>query len=35
MDLSKILTITGKPGLYKQIAQAKNGVVVESITDQK
>ena len=35
MDLSKILAITGKPGLYKMVTQAKNGVVVESIVDGK
>ncbi len=33
--LGKILSIGGKPGLYKMIAQAKNGVVVESLLDQK
>ncbi|MEZ5082664.1 MAG: DUF5606 domain-containing protein [Bacteroidales bacterium] len=35
MDLSKILAITGKPGLYKMITQTKNGMVVESIVDGK
>ena len=35
MDLSKILAISGKPGLYKNIAQTKSGVVVESLTDGK
>lgn len=34
-DLSKILSITGKPGLFKMVAQAKNGVVVESLIDGK
>ncbi len=34
-DLSKILSISGKPGLYKTVAQAKNGVIVESLTDGK
>lgn len=29
------MAIAGKPGLYKLIAQAKNGIVVESIVDQK
>lgn len=33
--LDKILTISGKPGLYKILSQVKNGVVVESLTDQK
>ncbi len=34
-DLSTILSISGKPGLYKKVAQAKNGVIVESLTDGK
>lgn len=34
-DLSKILSISGKPGLYKTIAQVKTGVVVESLIDGK
>ncbi|HEX7412364.1 MAG TPA: DUF5606 domain-containing protein [Bacteroidales bacterium] len=35
MNLKDILSITGKPGLFKTVAQAKNGVIVESITDGK
>jgi hypothetical protein len=35
MDLSKILAISGKPGLYKMLSQTKSGFVVESLTDQK
>lgn len=35
MDLSKILAISGKPDLYKHIAQSRNGIVIESITDGK
>ncbi len=35
MDLSKILSISGKPGLYETLAQTKNGLVVESLTDGK
>ena len=35
MDLSKILSISGKPGLYKMLAQTKNGLVVESLIDGK
>jgi len=35
MDLTKILSISGKPGLFKVISQAKNAVIVESLTDQK
>ncbi|HEU4719680.1 MAG TPA: DUF5606 domain-containing protein [Bacteroidia bacterium] len=35
MDISKVISISGMPGLYKVIAQSKNGVIVESLTDQK
>jgi hypothetical protein len=35
MELSKIMSISGKPGLYKHIAQSKTSIVVESITDGK
>ena len=35
MDLSEILSITGKPGLYKVVTQAKNGIIVESLIDSK
>ncbi|MCD4746825.1 MAG: DUF5606 domain-containing protein [Bacteroidales bacterium] len=35
MDLSEILTISGKPGLYKQVAQTKNGIIIESLIDKK
>jgi hypothetical protein len=35
MNLKDILSITGKPGLFKTVAQAKNGVIVESIADGK
>ncbi|RLD60611.1 MAG: hypothetical protein DRJ05_04355 [Bacteroidetes bacterium] len=35
MDLSKILSISGKPGLYQTMAQTKNGLVVESLADGK
>lgn len=35
MDLKEIMAITGKPGLYKMVAQAKSGIIVESIIDQK
>ncbi|MCX6233168.1 MAG: DUF5606 domain-containing protein [Bacteroidetes bacterium] len=35
MDLSKIMAISGKPGLYKSIANTKNGIIVESIIDGK
>ncbi len=35
MDLSKILAISGKPGLFNSLAQTKTGVVVESLIDGK
>lgn len=35
MDLSEILSITGKPGLFKVVTQAKNGIIVESLIDGK
>lgn len=35
MELSKILAISGKPGLYKMLTQTKAGFVVESLTDGK
>jgi hypothetical protein len=35
MDLSKILSIAGKPGLYKMVSNTKNGILVESIVDGK
>ncbi len=34
-DLTKILSIPGQPGLYRYIAQARNGAVVESLSDGK
>lgn len=35
MDLSNILTISGKGGLFRVISQTKNGLVVESLIDGK
>ena len=35
MDLSKILSIAGKPGLYEIISQSNRGVVVASLEDGK
>lgn len=35
MDLSVIISISGKPGLYKVMAQSKNGLIVESLLDGK
>jgi hypothetical protein len=35
MDLSKILSIAGKQGLFKVVSQGKNSVIVESLNDGK
>jgi hypothetical protein len=35
MDLTGIISIAGMSGLYKVIAQSKNGLIVESVTDKK
>ena len=35
MDLSKILSISGMSGLFKVVAQGKNGLIVESLADKK
>jgi len=35
MDLKEILSVSGKPGLFKTIAQTKTGVIIESLIDSK
>ena len=35
MELKEIISITGRPGLFKVVAQGKNNVIVESIVDKK
>lgn len=35
MDLSGVISISGRPGLYKVIAQGKNSIIVESLIDKK
>lgn len=35
MDLTKILAVSGKPGLFKMLTQAKNSFIVESLVDGK
>ncbi len=35
MNLSGIIAISGRPGLYKVITQGKNNVIVESLIDKK
>ena len=34
-DLSKILSVSGKSGLFQYLAQARNGVIAESLSDKK
>lgn len=34
-DLKKILAISGQPGLFKYLSQARSGAVVESLLDSK
>ncbi len=35
MEFSKIIAVTGKPGLYQVISQSKNAIIAENITDKK
>ncbi|AFR34815.1 DUF5606 family protein [Riemerella anatipestifer] len=35
MLLEKIISISGKPGLYKLVSQLRNGFIVEDITTKK
>jgi hypothetical protein len=35
MELDKIISISGKPGLYKVLNQSKSGFVIESLLDAK
>jgi len=35
MSLEKIVSITGKPGLFEIISQSKAGLIVESLIDKK
>ena len=34
-DLQKILSITGEPGLFTYVAQARNGIIAESFQTKK
>lgn len=34
-DLTKILSVSGQPGLFLYIAQARNGAIVEALADKK
>jgi hypothetical protein len=35
MDLTGIIAISGKPGLFKVVAQGKNNIIVESLEERK
>lgn len=35
MEFSKIIAVSGKPGLYSAISQTKTGFIVESLQDKK
>lgn len=35
IDLTGIISISGQPGLYKVVAQSKNGIIVENLNDKK
>ncbi len=35
IDLTGIISISGQPGLFKIVAQSKNGIIVEGLTDKK
>lgn len=34
-DLARILSVSGQPGLYEYVAQARNGAIAEKIDDKK
>ena len=35
MEFSKIIAVTGKPGLFEILSQTKGGVIVKSLIDEK
>ena len=35
MEFNKIISVTGKPGLFEILSQTKTGVIVKSLIDQK
>src|SRR5690554_240002 len=35
MDLSGIISVSGKPGLFRVVAQSKNNIIIESLIDNK
>lgn len=34
MDITKIISVSGKSGLYRLVSQTRNGIIVESLLDQ-
>ena len=34
MDLKEIMVVSGRPGLFKYLADGRNGIIVESLTDK-
>lgn len=35
MEFSKIISVTGKPGLFQVVSQSKNAIIAESLSDKK
>ncbi len=35
MRINEVLAISGQPGLYKYVANSRNGIIVESLADSK
>lgn len=35
MEFSKIISVSGKPGLFQVVSQTKTGLIVDSLTDNK
>ncbi len=35
MKFSEILSISGQPGLFRYLAQSKNGIIIESLLDKR
>jgi hypothetical protein len=35
MLLEKIISISGKPGLFKLVSQLRNGFIIEDVTNKK
>jgi len=35
MEFNKIISVSGKPGLFQVISQSKNAVIAESLVEKK